>query len=522
MESDNGKLFVGGISWDTDEERLKEYFSSFGEVIEAVILKDRTTGRARGFGFVVFADPNVAEIVITEKHSIDGRLVEAKKAVPRDDQNIVIRSNSSSIQGSPGGPCRTRKIFVGGLPSSVTESDFKDYFEQFGTTTDVVVMYDHSTQRPRGFGFITYDTEEAVEKVLLKTFHELNGKMVEVKRAVPKELSPSPSRSPLGGGLGSYSYGVNRVNNLINGYAQGFNPAPVNGYGLRMDGRFSPVGGGRSGFVNYGSGYGMNVNFEQGMPTGFTGGSSFNGNVDYGRGMSPYYVGNTNRFIPAVGYEGGNGGGNSSFFSSVTRNLWGNNNNNAGHNYNNNATNSNSNTYTGGSTSGNNTLNGQFSNSRVNWGAPGRGNNAAGDENVKFGYGGNGESGFGYNRVANRAAPSSSFSSSSVSNNTGYNAEGLAEFYGNGDAVYSDPTWRSSASETEGHASFSYGIGGGGGHSSNVAARSSSPGYIGVNKRQPNRGNLSFKSNTCFKYAITCLKNAMNIVFICSWNKETR
>ena len=516
MQSDNGKLFIGGISWDTNEERLKEYFSSFGEVIEAVILKDRTTGRARGFGFVVFADPSVAEFVITEKHHIDGRLVEAKKAVPRDDQNMVARSNSSSIQGSPGGGGggpgggRTRKIFVGGLPSSVTESDFKTYFEQFGTTTDVVVMYDHNTQRPRGFGFITYDSEEAVEKVLLKTFHELNGKMVEVKRAVPKEMSPGPTRSsPLGAG---FSYGVNRVNNLLNGYAQGFNPAAVGGYGLRMDGRFSPVGAGRSGFANFGSGYGMNVNFDQGLPTGFTGGTSFNGNVDYGRGMSPYYIGNTNRFGPgpAVGYEGGNGGGgggggggNSSFFSSVTRNLWG---NNGGLNYNNNNatnSNSNSNTYMGGSTSGNNnTLSGgPFG----NWGAPGGGgNNAVGNENVKFGYGGNGESGFGLGTAggyaarnigppSKAAAPSSSFSSASATNNTGYDGAGLAEFYGNG-AVYSDPTWRSPTPETEGPASFSYGIGGGGGPSSDVSARSSSPGYVGsysVNKRQPNRGEPS-------------------------------
>ena len=75
MQSDNGKLFIGGISWDTNEERLKEYFGSFGEVVEAVIMKDRTTGRARGFGFVVFADPAVAEQVIKEKHNIDGRMV---------------------------------------------------------------------------------------------------------------------------------------------------------------------------------------------------------------------------------------------------------------------------------------------------------------------------------------------------------------------------------------------------------------------------------------------------------------
>ena len=75
MESDLGKLFIGGISWDTDEERLKEYFGKFGEVIEAVIMRDRATGRARGFGFVVFADPAVAERVIMDKHTIDGRTV---------------------------------------------------------------------------------------------------------------------------------------------------------------------------------------------------------------------------------------------------------------------------------------------------------------------------------------------------------------------------------------------------------------------------------------------------------------
>lgn len=75
MQSDHGKLFIGGISWDTNEERLKEYFSAYGDVVEATIMKDRTTGRARGFGFVVFADPAVAEMVIKDKHNIDGRLV---------------------------------------------------------------------------------------------------------------------------------------------------------------------------------------------------------------------------------------------------------------------------------------------------------------------------------------------------------------------------------------------------------------------------------------------------------------
>ena len=75
MAMETGKLFIGGISWDTNEDSLKEYFQTFGEVVEAVIMKDRATGRARGFGFVVFADAAVAERVVKAKHMIDGRTV---------------------------------------------------------------------------------------------------------------------------------------------------------------------------------------------------------------------------------------------------------------------------------------------------------------------------------------------------------------------------------------------------------------------------------------------------------------
>ena len=73
--SEQGKVFVGGISWETSEERLKEYFSSFGEVLEAVIVKDRSTGRARGFGFVAFSDPSVTDNILLQNHTIDGRTV---------------------------------------------------------------------------------------------------------------------------------------------------------------------------------------------------------------------------------------------------------------------------------------------------------------------------------------------------------------------------------------------------------------------------------------------------------------
>ena len=390
--------------------------------------------------------------------------------------------STSSIHGSPG-PGRTRKIFVGGLASTVTESDFKKYFDQFGNITDVVVMYDHSTQRPRGFGFITYDSEEAVDKVLLKNFHELNGKMVEVKRAVPKELSPGPSHSPLGG----YNYGLNRVNSFLNGYTQtqGYTPSSVGGYGLRMDGRFSPVAGGRSGFPPFGSGYGMGMNFETALNPSFGNSANFSGNMSYGRGLSPYYIGNTNRFGSPIGYDG-SGGGNTSFFSSVTRNLWG----NGGLNYNTNAASSSA--YMG---SGSGSIGGSaFGNSGTNWGSSaissqGGGNNVS-RNSVNFGYGsgdnsfGLGTAGYGRNSGTN-VAPTSSYAAS----NTGYDGD-FADLYG-GASIYGDTAWRSSISERDGSGSFGYGLVSA---TSDVSGKSS-PGYVGgysVNKRQANRGKICY------------------------------
>lgn len=77
MDSDEGKLFIGGISWETTEEKLKEHFGQYGGVSQAVIMRDKATGRPRGFGFVVFSDPSILDGVLQDRHTIDGRTVSA-------------------------------------------------------------------------------------------------------------------------------------------------------------------------------------------------------------------------------------------------------------------------------------------------------------------------------------------------------------------------------------------------------------------------------------------------------------
>ena len=75
IDSDQGKLFIGGISWETTEEKPKEYFENYGDVVQTVVMRDKTIGRPKGFGFVVFADPSILDRVLQDKHTIDAIMV---------------------------------------------------------------------------------------------------------------------------------------------------------------------------------------------------------------------------------------------------------------------------------------------------------------------------------------------------------------------------------------------------------------------------------------------------------------
>ena len=72
------KVFVGGLSWETNDQKLRMYFENYGNVTEAFVNYDRNTGRPRGFGFVVFDDPTVADRVVLQPHTIDRREVRCR------------------------------------------------------------------------------------------------------------------------------------------------------------------------------------------------------------------------------------------------------------------------------------------------------------------------------------------------------------------------------------------------------------------------------------------------------------
>ncbi|KAI9137739.1 hypothetical protein BKA69DRAFT_1095925 [Paraphysoderma sedebokerense] len=76
------KLFVGGLSWDTDEDTLRETFGRFGEIEDCIIIKDRESGRSRGFGFVTFASESDADAALSELNNteLDSRTIRVDRA----------------------------------------------------------------------------------------------------------------------------------------------------------------------------------------------------------------------------------------------------------------------------------------------------------------------------------------------------------------------------------------------------------------------------------------------------------
>ncbi|KAA0039354.1 RNA-binding protein 24 [Cucumis melo var. makuwa] len=68
------KVFVGGLAWETHKDTMKKYFEQFGDILEAVVITDKATGRSKGYGFVTFREPDAAmRACVDASPVIDGR-----------------------------------------------------------------------------------------------------------------------------------------------------------------------------------------------------------------------------------------------------------------------------------------------------------------------------------------------------------------------------------------------------------------------------------------------------------------
>ena len=195
---------------------LRKYFEQYGTVERAAVKhpnarpwqrhEPENHTAQRSFGFITVFSDELAKKLMSMTHIIDGHHVGTPElAKPaRNDREKVRRGegpegalNANAIHVSAGWalgptgswePAATRKIFVGGLSHQTKDQSLFSYFSQFGTVADVVVMTEGSSRRPRGFGFVTFEDPKVVMAVTRTRYHPIEGRLVEVKPAVPREI----------------------------------------------------------------------------------------------------------------------------------------------------------------------------------------------------------------------------------------------------------------------------------------------------------------------------------------------
>ena len=98
----NKKLYVGNLSYDTTRSQLETMFSEAGEVVDAVVIEDRDSGRSKGFGFVEMVDEATATSAIEmfNGKEVDGRALNVAEAKPRE------RRDDRGYGGGGGGGSR--------------------------------------------------------------------------------------------------------------------------------------------------------------------------------------------------------------------------------------------------------------------------------------------------------------------------------------------------------------------------------------------------------------------------------
>ncbi|KAH0629048.1 hypothetical protein JD844_010811, partial [Phrynosoma platyrhinos] len=152
------KLFIGGLSFETTDESLRNHFEQWGTLTDCVVMRDPNTKRSRGFGFVTYSTVEEVDAAMNARpHKVDGRVVEPKRAVSREDSQ------------RPGAHLTVKKIFVGGIKEDTEEHHLRDYFEQYGKIEVIEIMTDRGSGKKRGFAFVTFDDHDSVDKIVSRS-----------------------------------------------------------------------------------------------------------------------------------------------------------------------------------------------------------------------------------------------------------------------------------------------------------------------------------------------------------------
>jgi len=270
--NEDKKIFVGGIAYDVSNEDLVAYFSQYGEVSQAQVKYDRTTGRSRGFAFVEFATGEACKAALhMREQTIKNKQVEVKPAKSREN----------------------KKVFVGGLPSDHPEEELRKHFEQYGKVEDIEWPFDKQRNARRNFAFIVFEEEDAADRASAFPKQMFGERECDVKKAVPQGKRFGQMGAGGGRGGGNFRGGYGGRGGYFGGQGGWGQMGGMGAYGGGWGDWYGGNGGGGfyggNGYGGYGGGY--YDDYSSNNYSDYWGGSGGSGWGSGGSGYDSYSAG---------------------------------------------------------------------------------------------------------------------------------------------------------------------------------------------------------------------------------------
>ena len=200
-------LFVGGLSWNIDEDWLSREFEDCSPVSVRVITH-ADTGRSKGFAYVEFADTDAAIEALNKKHGVevDGRALRCDFSSPRQPkENNGERTNNRAQQYGDKKSTPSATLFCGNLSFDTTQDSLTGYFSEFGTINGIRIPTDRDTGAPKGYGYIEFGSiDEAQTALDSMNGQDVDGRNIRLDFSTPRDPANSGGRGGGRGGRGGF------------------------------------------------------------------------------------------------------------------------------------------------------------------------------------------------------------------------------------------------------------------------------------------------------------------------------
>jgi len=185
-------IYVKNLDASIDEKELKEIFSKFGEIQNAVIMRGEDNA-SKEFGFINFTDHASALLAVDDMNEKDlkGKKLFVGRAQKKSERRAKLKEYFQKLKQEKVNRYKGLNLYVKNLDDSVDDERLKQEFSKFGEISSARVMVGDNKQS-KGFGFVCFKTPDAANKAMTEmNGHMIGSKPLYVNFAQPKELRRS-------------------------------------------------------------------------------------------------------------------------------------------------------------------------------------------------------------------------------------------------------------------------------------------------------------------------------------------